>query len=69
MVQALVSFSFVDQGGEKEEHAMDGNPYSRFVTVVRGESEAAAPTGNVGLGAVPARMRLGVVTEREPLKI
>lgn len=69
MVQVLVSFSFGDQSGEKEEHAMDGNPYSRFVAVVRGESETAAPAGSVGLGAAPARMRLGIVTQREPLKI
>lgn len=51
---------------------MEGNPYSRMVAVFRGEASDQNRTGDTseaGLGALPAKMRLGVVTQEVPLKI
>ena len=59
-----------------------GNPYARMVSVIRGESaehsasrsgalgaQTAGETDQTGLGAGPAKMRLGRVTSRAPLKV
>lgn len=51
---------------------MDGNPYARLVALVRDQAADATPTGDsrqAGLGAAPARMRLGKVLQRVPLKV
>ena len=51
---------------------MDGNCYSRLVSVMRGEAGEASGSGETaqaGLGAAPCRMRLGIVSQRVPLKI
>lgn len=43
---------------------MEGNPYARALELIRGQGADAAPAGDsaqAGLGAVPARMRLGTV--------
>lgn len=50
----------------------DGDPYIRFVALSRGLSADAMPAGDsqqAGLGAAPARMRLGKVLQRVPLKV
>lgn len=50
----------------------DGNPYARMVSVMRGESAErtmAGETDRAGLGAGPAKMRLGTVVRRAPLEI
>lgn len=59
-----------------------GNPYARMVAVMRGEAgehsasrsglsgdQAAGETNQAGLGAGPAKMRLGTVVQRKPLEI
>ena len=59
-----------------------GNPYARMVAVMRGEAgehsasrsglsgdQAAGETNQAGLGAEPAKMRLGTVVQRKPLEI
>ena len=51
---------------------MEGNPYSRIVSVMRGETGEQTTVGETaaaGLGAVPAKMRMGTVSQRVPLKI
>lgn len=51
---------------------MDGNPYARMLAVIRGETGEQTPTGeteSAGLGANPCKMRLGIVTQRAPLKL
>lgn len=51
---------------------MDGNPYARIVQVIRGETAdqtATAETPLTGLGAAPARMRLGVVASKVPISV
>lgn len=51
---------------------MDGNPYSLLAAAIRGESSETSKTGETsltGLGAAPAKMRMGIVTQRVPLKI
>lgn len=50
----------------------DGNPYARMVSVMRGESGERTATGesdSAGLGAGPAKLRLGTVVQRAPLEI
>ncbi len=50
----------------------DGNPYARFVALARGVSADSMPAGDseqAGTGAAPARMRLGEVISKEPLKV
>ena len=49
-----------------------GNPYARMVSVMRGESAeqtVTGETGRAGLGAGPAKLRLGTVAQREPLEV
>lgn len=49
-----------------------GDPYARMLEVLRGESSEASKTGetiHAGLGARPAKMRLGEVTQQVPLRI
>lgn len=49
---------------------MDGNPYAGLIALIRDQAADAAPTGDsrqAGLGAAPARMRLGKVIQRVPL--
>ena len=49
-----------------------GNPYSRMVSVMRGEASEQTVTGETdraGLGAGPVKMRLGTVVRRKPLEI
>ncbi len=51
---------------------MDGNPYAAFVELARGAAADAGPAGDsqqAGLGAVPARMRLGTVVTPAPLTV
>ena len=51
---------------------MDGNPYAGLVALIRGQASDAMPAGDseqAGLGAAPARMRLGTVVNRVPLKV
>ena len=51
---------------------MDGDPYARFVALGRSASADAMPAGDsqqAGLGAVPARMRLGTVASADPLRV
>lgn len=51
---------------------MDGNPYARWVELIRGQSADAGPAGDsahAGLGAAPARMRLGRVVSTLPLTV
>lgn len=51
---------------------MDGDPYARFVALGRDVSADANPAGDsaqAGVGAAPARMRLGRVIQRVPLKV
>lgn len=50
----------------------DGNPYARAVALIRAQGEDTAPAGDsvqAGLGAVPARMRLGTVLTASPLTV
>ena len=50
----------------------DGNPYARALMLIRAQGEDAAPAGDsvqAGLGAVPARMRLGEVITASPLTV
>lgn len=49
-----------------------GNPYARMVGVIRGETQeqtAAGETDRAGMGAGPAKLRLGKVTARKPLEV
>lgn len=51
---------------------MGGNPYRTILGLIRAESSELAETGETaaaGIGAGPAKMRLGEVTQRVPLKI
>lgn len=51
---------------------MDGNPYARIIDVVRGETQedaSARESIQGGVGAAPIKARLGIVTQRVPLKI
>lgn len=51
---------------------MDGNPYSKMLGLIRAESSEIAETGETavaGIGAGPAKIRLGEVTQQVPLKI
>lgn len=51
---------------------MDDNPYSKLLGLIRAESSETAETGETemtGIGAGPAKLRLGEVTQREPLRI
>lgn len=51
---------------------MDGDPYARFVALGRSVSADAMPAGDsqqAGTGAAPARMRLGEVLNRAPLRV
>lgn len=51
---------------------MDGNPYARLIALTREQGADAAPAGDsaqAGLGAAPARMRLGTVVTAAPLKV
>lgn len=51
---------------------MDSNPYARFVALSRGNAADANPAGDsvqAGLGASPARIRLGEVVTVDPLTI
>lgn len=53
-------------------HVTDGSPYTRMVTLMRDQGADAAPTGDsaqAGLGAAPARMRLGEVISTAPLTV
>ena len=53
-------------------HVTDGSPYARMVTLMRDQGADAAPTGDsaqAGLGAAPARMRLGKVISTAPLTV
>lgn len=50
----------------------DANPYARFLALNQEQSADAGPAGDsshAGLGAAPARMRLGRVVSAEPLTI
>lgn len=50
----------------------EGNPYARFVALSRETAADAGPAGDsaqAGLGAASARMRLGRVIQRIPLKV
>lgn len=51
---------------------MDGNPYAQLLALTREQAADAGPAGDsqqAGLGAAPARMRLGKVLTREPLTV
>ena len=51
---------------------MDGNPYAGLLALIRAQAADANPAGDsaqAGLGAAPARMRLGKVISKEPLKV
>ena len=51
---------------------MDGDPYAGLVALIRGQSADTTPAGDsaqAGTGAAPARMRLGEVVSKEPLKV
>lgn len=51
---------------------MDSNPYARFVAMSRGNAADENPAGDsarAGLGAAPARLRLGEVVTTAPLTI
>ena len=51
---------------------MDGNPYAGLVALIREQGADANPVGDsakAGLGAAPARMRLGTVVSTAPLKV
>lgn len=51
---------------------MFGDPYARLIAVIRNESTELTSTGETsmaGLGARPAKMRLGTVLQRAPLKL
>ena len=51
---------------------MDGNPYAQLLALTREQAADAGPAGDspqAGLGAAPARMRLGEVLTREPLTV
>lgn len=51
---------------------MDTNPYAGLVALVRRQSSDAGPAGDsagAGLGAAPARMRLGRVAATAPLTV
>lgn len=50
----------------------DGNPYARFVALSRETAADTGPAGDsaqAGLGAASARMRVGKVIQRAPLKV
>lgn len=51
---------------------MDGSPYARIVALARAQGLDANPAGDsahAGLGAAPARMRLGTVLTAAPLTV
>lgn len=51
---------------------MDGNPYAGIVALMRAQGADTAPSGEsarAGLGAAPARMRLGTVICTAPLTV
>lgn len=51
---------------------MDGNPYAAVVGLMRGQGAEYGPAGDsahAGLGAAPARMRLGTVLTAAPLTV
>lgn len=51
---------------------MDGNPYNRLIGLIRAESAEMTDTGETaaaGIGASPAKLRIGKVTQKVPLKI
>lgn len=51
---------------------MEGDPYARWVELTRGQSSDAGPAGDsaqAGLGAAPARLRLGRVVSAVPLTV
>ena len=51
---------------------MDGNPYSKILDLIRAESSEETFNGETsvaGIGAGPAKMRLGQVIQKVPLKI
>ena len=51
---------------------MDGNPYSKMLSLIRAESSEMAEAGEsmaAGIGAGAAKMRLGQVTQHVPLRI
>lgn len=50
----------------------DGDPYARFLAISQAQASDAGPTGDsqqAGLGAAPARMRLGTVLTAAPLTV
>lgn len=50
----------------------DGNAYARFIAIGREQAKDQSPAGDseqAGLGAAAARMRLGKVVQRVPLKV
>lgn len=51
---------------------MDGDPYAGLIALMRSQGEDANPAGDsqqAGMGAAPARMRLGTVVSTAPLKV
>ncbi|MCI8915513.1 MAG: hypothetical protein HFF26_02435 [Oscillospiraceae bacterium] len=51
---------------------MEGNPYAGILALIRAQEADAAPSGEsarAGLGAAPARMRLGTVVCAMPLTV
>lgn len=51
---------------------MDGNPYAGLLALIREQAADTNPAGDsaqAGLGAAPARMRLGEVVSTAPLKV
>lgn len=48
---------------------MEGNPYLRILAALHGDSPGIQEGKDAGLGARPACMRLGEVTQRKPLKV
>lgn len=51
---------------------MDGNPYAGLIALIREQASDASPAGDsrqAGLGAAPARMRLGRVIQPVPLVV
>ena len=51
---------------------MDGDPYAGLIALMRGQGEDANPAGDsrqAGMGATPARLRLGTVVSTAPLKV
>lgn len=48
---------------------MEGNPYLRMLAAFRHTDPGIQESEAAGFGARPARMRLGEVTQRKPLKV